>query len=73
MFEREDRETKQDQKNSKKKQESQPANPSLYAHCMRAFTSGRLAWDRSEPGSKKYNPRTCAGLGRLLTPQHNTP
>ena len=52
--------------NAKKKQESQPTNLSLYAHCLRAFTSGRLVWDRSEPRSKKYNTELSCLQSRLL-------
>jgi len=47
-------------------QKSQPVNPSLYAHCLRAFIPGRLAWDRSESRRKEHSPRMFAELSCLL-------
>ena len=37
---------------------------SLYAHCLRAFTTGRLARDRSDSRRKTHSPRKSAELSR---------
>ena len=37
---------------------------SLYAHCLQAFTSGRLARDRSDSRRKEHSPRKPAELSR---------
>ena len=61
-------------KGAGKSEEPARESLSLYAHCLRAFAVGRLAWDRSESRRKEPSPRKYAELSCLLrTEKPETP